>query len=159
MHGVLNAVDRLSRLAGFVAVLLVLIITEIICRTLFNLSLSFAWAYRSSFLGCAMFLGAAFTLRTGGHVRAAFLPTSRIPGVARTVEFPATIFGVGVTTCLAWATGSFSPTTDEALLVCPTSGIATGAVLLALQMLVRLIRLVIGDEPDDREAMQSYSVE
>ena len=174
MRAILNGVDRLSQLAGLLAVLLVvaivvLIITEIVCRTLLNLSLSFAWEYSAYFLGTAIFLGAAFTLRTGGHVRVAFLTTSRNPLVARTVEHLATVFGVCITVYLAWSmaffawrtfvTGSTSPTIDAVPLVYPTSALAFGAILLALQMIVRLIRLVIKDPPDDQEAMRSYSVE
>ena len=174
MRAALTAVDRVSQVAGIVAVLLVvgivvLIIAEVICRTVFNISLSFAWEYSSYFLGTAIFLGAAFTLRTGGQVRVAFLITSRNPHVARISEFLATIFGVGITCYLAyslvlfaWRTfvaGSTSFTVVAVPLVYPTSGLAIGATLLALQMIVRLIRLLIDDPPDDREAMRSYSVE
>ena len=174
MRAALIAVDRVSQLAGIVAVLLVvgivaLIIVEVLCRTFFNLSLSFAWEYSAYFLGTAIFFGAAFTLRTGGQVRVAFLTTSRNPHVARTSEFLATVFGVAITCYLAysmvlfaWQTyvaGSTSFTVVAVPLIYPTSGLAIGAVLLALQMIVRLIRLLIGDPPDDREAMRSYSVE
>ncbi len=174
MRAALTAVDRVSQLAGVLAVLLVvgivaLIIAEVLCRTLFNISLSFAWEYSAYFLGTAIFLGAAFTLRTGGQVRVAFLTTSRNPRVARVSEYLATIFGVGVTCYLAvsmvlfawqtWVAGSTSFTVVAVPLVYPTSGLAVGAVLLALQMVVRLVRLLIGDPPDDRDAMRSYSVE
>ncbi len=174
MRAVLTAVDRVSQLAGVLAVLLVvgivvLIIVEVLCRTFFNISLSFAWECSAYFLGTAIFLGAAFTLRTGGQVRVAFLTTNRNPHVARTSEFLATVFGVGITCYLAysmvlfaWQTfvsGSTSFTVVAVPLIYPTSGLAIGAVLLALQMIVRMIRLFIGDPPDDREAMRSYSVE
>ncbi len=174
MHKVLGAIDAVSRFAGLVAVLLVtgivtLIIIEIMCRTLFNLSLSFAWEYSAYFLGVSIFFGAAFTLRTGGHVRVAFLTASSRPLVARTVEYVATIFGVGVTGFLAvslilfawqtFVTGSTSPTIDAVPLVIPTTGMAVGATLLALQMMARLVRLLIRAETEDREAMRSYSVE
>ncbi len=174
MRILLTAVDSVSRVAGVLAVLLVvgivaLIITEVLCRTLFNISLSFAWEYSAYFLGSAIFLGAAFTLRTGGQVRVAFLTTSRNPRVARTTEYLATIFGVAITCYLAYSmilfawrtfvTGSTSPTIDAVPLVYPTSGLAIGAALLALQMIVRLIRLLIDEPPDDQDAMRSYSVE
>ena len=174
MRAVLTAMDRVSQVAGVLAVLLVvgivvLIIAEVVCRTVFNISLSFAWEYSSYFLGTAIFLGAAFTLRTGGQVRVAFLITSRNPHVARTSEFLATIFGVGITCYMAYAmilfawqtfvSGSTSFTVVAVPLIYPTSGLAVGATLLALQMIVRLIRLLIDDPPDDREAMRSYSVE
>ncbi len=174
MRAILSAVDAASRLAGVIAVLLVvgivaLIIAEVVCRSFFNISLSFAWEYSAYFLGAAIFLGAAFTLRTGGQVRVAFLTTSRNAHVARITEFVATVFGTAITCYLAWSlvlfawrawdAGSTSFTVVAVPLVYPTSALAVGAVLLALQMIVRLIRLVIGDPPDDREAMRSYSVE
>ena len=47
--------------------------------------------------------GAAFTLRTGGQVRVAFLTTSRNAHVARITEFVATVFGTAITCYLAWS--------------------------------------------------------
>lgn len=174
MRALLNALDAASRVAGAFAVLLVvgivlLIVTEVVCRTLFNLSLSFAWEYSAYFLGIAIFCGAAFTLRTGGHVRVTFLTASKRPYVARTVEYIATIFGVVITFYMAYslglfawrafATGSTSPTIDAVPLVFPTSGLAIGAILMALQMVSRLIRLIIDEPTEDEAAMRSYSVE
>ena len=174
MRAVLKWIDLASRLAGalsvgLVVLIVVLILSEVVCRTLFNLSLSFAWEYSAYSLGAAIFCGAAFTLRTGGHVRVAFLTTSERPLVARSVEFFSTAFGVVVTFYLAFAltrfawrafeTGSTSPTIDATPLAIPMSGLAIGAILLALQMLSRFIRLIIKVPPEDEVAMRSYSVE
>ena len=174
MRAVLNALDAVSRFAGAFAVFLVvgivaLIVTEVLCRTLLNLSLSFAWEYSAYFLGVSIFCGAAFTLRTGGHVRVAFLTVSSNPLVARSVEFAATVFGIMVSGYVAYAltqfawrafeTGSTSPTIDATPLVIPTTGLAFGSILLFLQMIARLIRLIINEPTEDQEAMRSYSVE
>jgi len=167
-------VDALSRLAGALSVLLVvgiavLIVTEIVCRFAFNLSLSFAWEYSAYFLGIAIFCGAAFTLRTGGHVRVSFLTAATPAAATRIVELACTIFGVGVAGFLAYAlshfawrsfvTGSTSATIDATPLVIPQSGLALGAILLAAQLVVRLARLLLNQPPEDATAMESYSVE
>ena len=77
---VLGGLDALSRVCGYVAAVLVvgvaaLILTEVFCRTVLNMSLSFAWEYSAYFLAVSIFLAAAFTLRTrtGGHVRVMLL--------------------------------------------------------------------------------------
>lgn len=171
---ILATVDAASRLAGAFSVLLVvgiavLIITEVSCRYFLDLSLSFAWEYSAYFLGIAIFCGAAFTLRTGGHVRVSFLTAATPPAVTRIVELACTIFGLGVAGYLAYAlthfawrsfaTGSTSATIDATPLVIPQSGLALGAVLLAAQLAVRLIRLLLNQPPEDVTAMESYSVE
>lgn len=170
----LKVVDVVSQVAGFFAIILVvgivvLIVTEIVCRTVLDISLSFAWEYSAYFLGTAIFCGAAFTLRTGGHVRVAFLTSNRRPFIARASEYVSTVFGIAITWFLAYslvlfawrayATDSHSPTIDAVPLEIPTTGLAVGAVLLALQMLGRLIRLLFDETPEDDAAMRSYSVE
>lgn len=171
---VLAVVDGASRLAGAFSMLLivgiaVLIITEVVCRFVFNLSLSFAWEYSAYFLGIAIFCGAAFTLRTGGHVRVSFLTTASSPFLTWVVELVCTLFGLGVASFIAYSltqfawrsyvTGSNSATIDATPLVIPQSGLALGAILLVLQLLVRLIRLLTNEPPEDQAAMESYSVE
>ena len=73
--GVLRAVGWSSRRV------LVMILSEIAARSLFNISISFAWEYSAYAMGVAMFGGAAFTLRTGGHIRVSLLG-SRLPPAA-----------------------------------------------------------------------------
>ena len=166
--------DGISRLAAYVAAVLIfaiagLILSEIVARTFFNVSLSFAWEYASYCMATAVFLGAAFTLRTGGHVRVSLLSATVPPVVARAIELLATVFAVGITAFVAYAlvmfawqsgvTGRTSATIDETPLVIPQGLMAFGACLMSLQMLVRLLRLLVGDPPEDEEVRSRYGVE
>ena len=170
---VLGGLDALSRASGYVAAVLVvgiaaLILTEVFCRTVLNISLSFAWEYSAYFLAVSIFLAAAFTLRTGGHVRVMLLSQNVPPRVAHWLDFVATLGGVVIAGWLAWslaafawkswATGSTSATIDETPLVIPQAAMAFGAVLLTLQLVARAIRLVAGDPPEDEEARREFGV-
>ena len=170
---VLGGLDALSRACGYVAAVLVvgiaaLILTEVFCRTVLNISLSFAWEYSAYFLAVSIFLAAAFTLRTGGHVRVMLLSQSVPPRTAHWLDVLATLGGIVVAGWLAWslaafawqswATGSTSATIDETPLVIPQAAMAFGAVLLTLQLVARAIRLLAGDPPEDEEARREFGV-
>ena len=170
---VLGGLDALSRVCGYVAAVLVvgiaaLILTEIFCRTVLNISLSFAWEYSAYFLAVSIFLAAAFTLRTGGHVRVMLLSQNVPPRTAHWLDLLATVAGAVIAGWLAWslagfawrswATGSTSATIDETPLVYPQGAMAFGAVLLALQLVARAIRLLAGEPPEDEEARRDFGV-
>ena len=171
---ILEGIDALARASGYVAAVLVagiaaLILAEIFCRTVLNVSLSFAWEYSAYFLAAAIFLAAGFTLRTGGHVRVMLLSQSVPPRIAYWLDFLATLGGTVIAGWLAWslaafawrswATGSTSATIDETPLVYPQAAIAFGAVLLALQMASRAIRLLLGEPAEDSGAKREFGVE
>ncbi len=170
---VLGGLDALSRVCGYVAAGLVvgiaaLILTEIFCRTVLNVSLSFAWEYSAYFLAVSIFLAAAFTLRTGGHVRVMLLSQNVPPRVAYWLDWLATIAGMAIAGWLAWslagfawkswATGSTSATIDETPLVYPQAAMAFGAALLTLQLAARALRLLAGEPPEDEEARRDFGV-
>ncbi|MGI9476789.1 MAG: TRAP transporter small permease subunit [Hyphomicrobiaceae bacterium] len=145
----------------------VVIISEIIARSVFNYSFSFAWEYSAYAMGVAMFCGLAFTLRTGGHIRVSLL-ASALPGtVSKAVDYLCTVVAIGfsgyisLALCeLAWksfVSGSTSPSVTATPLVIPQGMIALGAILLTLQFVARLVRLVINDEPEDKTV--SYQAE
>lgn len=171
---VLGALDAVSRWMAYVAAALVvaiavLILAEIFCRTVLNISLTFAWDYSAYFMAAAILFAAAFTLRTGGHVRVSLLTASVPRPVARTVDFVATLFGAGIGLFLAYAlvlfawesflTGRTSATIDATPLVYPHAALAFGAVLLALQLVARLVRLLTGEQPEDLAAKARYGVD
>ncbi len=166
--------DGIARFAAYVSAVLIfaiagLILSEIAARTFFNVSLSFAWEHASYCMASAVFLGAASTLRTGGHVRVSLLSATVPPVVARAIEYLATAFGAGIAIFVAYAlvvfawqsavTGRTSATIDETPLVIPQGVMAFGACLLALQLLVRLLRLFVGDPPEDEQVKAQYGVE
>ncbi len=164
MLKILSGLDALSRLVATLSALLtvsiaVVIIGEITARSLFNYSFSFAWEYSAYAMGVAMFCGAAFTLRTGGHIRVSLLAAALPPNAARRLDILCTALGVAFTGYLAFAlgqlawgsfvSGSTSPTVSATPLIIPQGLIAFGAALLFLQMLARLIRLMRSEEPED----------
>ena len=168
----LKYLDSLSRIVAATAAIVtvsiaVVIISEIIARSVFNYSFSFAWEYSAYAMGIAMFCGAAFTLRTGGHIRVSLLQSILPNGAIYGVDIVCTVLGVLISgilayslSMLAWGSflsGSTSPTISATPLIIPQGLIAFGAGLLALQMLARLIRLIIKESPEDNST--SYQVE
>ena len=169
---VLAGIDTLSRACGYVAAALVLgiaglILAEIFCRTVLNVSLSFAWEYAAYFFAVSIFLAAAFALRTGGYVRVMLLSQSVPPRLAYWLDAAATVVGTMIAGFLAWAltafaarswlSGSTSPTIDETPLVYPQAAMAFGAALLTLQLVARVLRLLIGEAPEDEDAKDEFS--
>ena len=168
----LKYLDSLSRIVAATAAIVtvsiaVVIISEIIARSVFNYSFSFAWEYSAYAMGIAMFCGAAFTLRTGGHIRVSLLQSILPNGAIYGVDIVCTVLGVLISgilayslSMLAWGSflsGSTSPTISATPLIIPQGLIAFGAGLLALQMLARLIRLILKESPEDKST--SYQVE
>jgi TRAP-type C4-dicarboxylate transport system permease small subunit len=171
---ILTTFDTVSRwIAGLAAILVfgiaALIISEIIARSFFSASLSFAWEYAAYLYGCAVFLGAPYTLRTGGHVRVALLRGVLSERGQRIMELFATTVGAVFSIYLAYAMvqfalrsysrGSTSPTIEATPLAIPQAVIAFGATLLAIQMVVRLIRLLLGEAPEDDTIREKFTVE
>ena len=164
--------DSLSRIVAAAAAIVtvsiaVVIISEIIARSVFNYSFSFAWEYSAYAMGIAMFCGAAFTLRTGGHIRVSLLQSVLPDNAIYGVDIVCTVLGVCISGILAYSlamlawgsfiSGSASPTISATPLIIPQGLIALGAGLLALQMLARLIRLIIKESPEDEST--SFQVE
>ncbi|MBT3330283.1 MAG: TRAP transporter small permease [Rhodospirillaceae bacterium] len=164
MTKILDFVDAISKWFAAVAAVLmvsiaVMILSEITARSLFNYSLSFAWEYSAYAMGTSMFFGLAYTLRTGGHIRVSLLAASIPPRAAYWVDVVCTLFGLGIIVFitvaigqLAWRSylaGSVSSTISETPLSIPQAAISFGALLLALQLLARLIRLFTGAPTED----------
>lgn len=170
----LDALDAVSRWAAAIGALLVfgiagLIISEVIARSVFGASLSFAWEYAAYFYASAVFLGAAYTMRTGGHVRVALLRGVLPERGQHVMEIIATAIGALFSVYLAYALiqfayrsfsrGSTSPTIEATPLAIPQSVLAIGAVLLALQMVARLVRLFVGEAPEDDATREKFTVD
>lgn len=174
MSRILAVVDGVSEaLAWFSAALIVviasLILGEVSLRYIFNTTIPFAWEYAAYCNGAAIFCGAAFTMRTGGHVRVTLLSSSVRPLYRRMLDILATIIGLGAAGFLtyglvqlasrAYQTGLTSATNMETPLIYPQGAIALGAVLLCLQLVARLVRLLIGEPPDHVSAEDGFTVE
>ncbi len=170
----LSVVDGVSKIAGGVAAVMLigiaaLILAEIIMRVALNLSLDFAWEYSTYFTAIVIFCGAAYTLRTGGHVRVSLLSTSVPPRAAYAIDILCTLIAVALAALLAYAmtelalrsliAGSKSPTIVATPLVVPQGGVAVGAIVLLLQLIARLVRLFTGQPPEDTSGQASYRVD
>ena len=170
----LTFVDGVSKVSAAIAAILVfgiagLIIAEVVARSIFSASLSFAWEYAAYFYGAAVFLGAGYTMRTGGHVRVALLRGILPERGKHIMETVATAIATAFAFFLAYAMaqfawrsfvrGSTSPTIEATPLSIPQSVLAFGAALLALQLLARLIRLFLGEPPDDEATREKFTVE
>lgn len=163
-RALLAALDR-AALWGFAAAcalvvaMLALIFAEVLARKLLGMSLDFAWEFASYLLAIALLLGSGHTLRAGLHVRVQ-LALAALGPFGRWLDLLATAAAGATAAFFAYAlvqfalnsftgdTRSFLP--SNALLWPFQAGFALGAVLLALQLLARLIRLLRGEAPEAR---------
>lgn len=164
MRAFLRTIDGLSRgLAWLAAISLALlaaiILAEVASVALFNTSLTFTWEYGSFLMAFAFFLGLGYTLRTGGHVRVLLVSEHIGATAAHWLDVVATVFALGVVGYLTWALGllAWSSYRDAAVtftatatpLAIPQAALTLGAAMLALQLLARLLRLLIGEAPEE----------
>lgn len=165
---VLRGVDAVGEAAGWVAAacllgLTLLIAGEIATRGLSRMvagwpaTLGIAWEYSAYLMGNAFLMGAASTLRAGGHIRVGILPQMLPPPALRVLELLATLMGLFATVFLAWSLVAFADNAftrqqvsaaSGAPLWIPKAGLAVAACLFALQMAARLLRVVAGLPPD-----------
>ena len=161
---VILGIEVLSRLAGRLAMLcllllLVLVAGEILYRALAGASLGFTWEYAAYCMTATFFLGAAETLRTRGHIRVPMLMEFQGPRGAKVLDVAGTAvaagvlvfatYAVGLLAFTSWINGARSWHVAQTPLAYPQGVITLGMVLLTLQMLARLGRLLLGMAPDD----------
>jgi len=150
-------IDRFSRLLAYIAGTAILCIAlmqllELLLRNLFNISLPFVWEFASYLHMGAIFLAAAYTLRTGGHIRVTLL--QRIH--PRAFECMATSVALFISTFMssamvkfAWnyaLNGRTSGTVNDVPLVYPAAFMAFGAVMLSVQLVLRLVICLHGKD-------------
>lgn len=167
LRGFAILVDMIS-LAGAVAAAVALASialimgTEIIARSAFGVSLDFSWEFSAYLMAALFFLGAAYTLRTGSHIRMGAAVEHFSPRVAAALDVAATLIGLAVMllvtyalTDLAWQAhmrGSVSATPMETYMAVPQSVPAIGAAILVLQLLARLANRAVGLPVEQRPA-------
>ena len=160
----LDAIDRLGRLDGWIGAaclitLTLLMLAEITVRALSNFiswvpaDIPVAWEYSSYLMAACFMFGAAMTLRAGGHIRVTLVLGRLAPGPRRLMEVAASLVAMLFVGFLATAMVRFSWSAFErgqtsissgTLLWIPEAVIAFGMVLLALQFLARFIQAVLG---------------
>ncbi|MBT9386177.1 TRAP transporter small permease [Pseudooceanicola sp. CBS1P-1] len=152
-------VDRLSYalalLSGIaLCSVALLIVAEILLRKFAGISLHFLWEYGVFVHMTAVFLGAGWTLRTGGHIRVTLLR-----GLSpRLFELWATLLGLVISSMvsnalvqMAWGyikSGRTTGTTTNTPLAIPATIMAFGAVLLTVQIALRLLSIALGRDPE-----------
>ena len=159
----LRAVDAISNAAAAAAAaclgaMTLLMLAEVVARNVFAQSLTFSWEFSGYLMGAVFFFGAAYTFRTGGHVRVSILSETLSAPAARGLEYATTLVGLAITGFLfhaildlllsSYSRGIKSFTPMETPLILPQGVLALGALLLLLQMVARLIRLLRGEAPD-----------
>ena len=174
LNSIVKSVDTISKWTGALAAVLlcgiaVMIISEIFARAVLGMSISFVWEYGGYFYAISIFCGAAYTLRTGGHVRVTLFGGMFGERGKYIMELIATFLGTGVAFFIAYSLihfawrsyvkGSLSPTIDATPLVIPQTAIAIGAIILALQMVMRIVCLIAGLPVEDEEAKNSFKVD
>ena len=140
------------------AALAVMLVVEVIATSFLAWSQPWAVEYASYFLALTLFLGSAWALRTGGHIRVSALLALVPPRVARLIDLAGSIFALGVIGWVAVALvsqalrtlelGSVSYYPSRTPLVYPQALLALGFVLLALAFLARVLRLAVGLAPE-----------
>lgn len=169
----LDGIDRLSMIGGWLAVgavlsILALIVGEVTSRNLLNISLSFAWEYCTYFMGAAFMLGAGYGLRAGAQIRVHVLLENLPRPLARACDLFSTILGfaIGVylsyalcqLTWLSFVRDSRSPDSETPLWM-PQLALAAGAVIFTLQLLARTARLLRGEPGDDARLRLGQDIE
>ena len=154
-----NLSIKLHKMGGFCLVIIaVLIGAEIIGRNLFGYSFSIVWEGGAYFLGASWFLSAAYTLRTGGHIRITLF--SQILGEKRSWLLDLFASAMGVVICSIFFTAllqmtisslslhktSFTPM--QTPLFIPQAIFTLGMFMMLLQMIMRLILLLFKETPD-----------
>jgi len=159
LRGFVLVVDRISMIgAGLAALALALIalimFAEIIVRAVLGISLEFSWEYSTYLMAAMFFLGAAYTLRAGAHIRMGAAIEQFSPRVAAAMDIVATVVGLGAMLLISYALidlawqahmrGSVSFTPMETYIAIPQALPAVGAVILVLQLLARLASRALG---------------
>jgi TRAP-type C4-dicarboxylate transport system permease small subunit len=155
-------VEALSRLAGYVAVGLIVVAVAIVCEMLsvrFFFGMAAIW--QSEFvtfsLVAATFLGAPYVLLTGGHVNVDLVPHYLPPRARRMLALLAGLIGLAFCAMVfwtslpwwweAWSKGFTTSTMWRARLFIPYASVPVGMGLLVLQYVVEIWSVAVGRRP------------
>jgi TRAP-type C4-dicarboxylate transport system permease small subunit len=168
---ILDAIDRLGRLDGWLGALCLvsltlLILAEVAVR-FFSRFFSWvpahipvAWEYGSYLMAATFTFGAAMTLRAGGHIRVTLLTGNVSPPVRRWLEIACALIATAFVGFLAYAMikftlgsyerGQTSISSNTPIWI-PQAVVSFGMLLLSLQALARFIQACLGlalENPD-----------
>jgi TRAP-type mannitol/chloroaromatic compound transport system permease small subunit len=171
--------DGLSLAASYLAVACIvalagLVLAEIVVALLARLvpgvpsGIGIAWEYSAYLMGGAFMLGAGMTLRAGLQIRVELLLRAGQGKYARLLEFSSSLIGAIVTVFLAWSMVAFTlrsysfgeVSQDSFTPLWPAQGLlALGAVVLALQMIARVLSCMLGHKVDKPELGAATAIE
>lgn len=171
--------DGISLVAAFLAAACIvaltgLILTEIVVAFLARFiasvpsGIGIGWEYSAYLMGCSFMLGAGMTLRAGQQIRVELLLRAGNGRHARFYELASCLLGSAVTVFLAiamthltirlWTTGEVSQDSYTPLWI-PQSALTAGAIILALQMVVRLLACIAGQRVERPELGAATAIE
>jgi TRAP-type mannitol/chloroaromatic compound transport system permease small subunit len=160
--------------AASLAVLVVLIVTEILVAFVSKFfpdlpgDVPIAWEYSGYLSGTAFMAATAIALRAGNHIRVGIVINNLSGAVRRGMELLCSLVGTVMAVFLAWTltrfaiqaamSGQVSIDSYTPMWI-PKSMLAVGAILLAVQMVARLIRGVAGAPLEDESLKATGVVE
>lgn len=163
----LSFTDWTARISETIAMILLyvfcaMMLGEVFSRGFLNRSLAFSWEYSAFAMAGVILLGLGPALRHGKQVRVTLLLTRGGTKFTRGVEIIATVAGIILGAFLLeafWTTfftslerGLRQPSYMNTPLAIPQSIAVIGAVEFFLALVARLVRLVLGEEPDVHDA-------
>lgn len=175
----LRGIEKLSLVDGWMGVaclaaLVVLMLAEVTLRALSNVfpgmpsAIPAAWEYCSYLMAACFTFGAAMTLRTGGHIRVNLIHGRTGPSARKALEIAAAAVGFVSVGFLAVSMARFTWTSfadgqvsasSGAVLWIPQLVVTFGILLLALQMLARLVQAGYGMPLEDDRMKPAASME
>lgn len=164
LRALLDGIDRLSRLDGWLGVLCLvsltaLMVAEVALRALSNVfdsvpaDIPVAWEYSSYLMAACFTFGAAMTLRAGGHIRVTLVLARVSPAVRRGMEAVLAALGTFFCGFLTWAMAYFTwrsfdsgqtSVSSGTLVWIPQAFVTFGIVLLTIQFMARLLQAMFG---------------
>jgi TRAP-type C4-dicarboxylate transport system permease small subunit len=164
LRALLDGIDVLSRLDGWLGVLCLvsltaLMIAEVALRALSNVfdwvpaDIPVAWEYSSYLMAACFTFGAAMTLRAGGHIRVTLVLARVSPRVRRAMETVLAALGTFFCGFLAWSMAYFTWRSFDAgqtsvssgtLVWIPQAFVTFGIILLTIQFAARFLQAALG---------------
>lgn len=144
-------------LAGFFMVLMSALVAVQIFARLAGTQVPSADDFARLAMAASAFLGLAFALRTGAHIRVTLLLERVPPGVKRALDILCLVVATGVSAWFAWSTGDttidswrFNETTIGQVPIpkwIPLAGMTLGIALVAIAFAEDLVDEIAGRKP------------
>ena len=171
--------DGLSLAAAFLAAACIVALTGLILAEIvvafvarffpgMPAGIGIGWEYSAYLMGGAFMLGSGMTLRAGQQIRVELLLRAKGGRYAKALEIASCILGSLTTVYLAvtliaftWRTYSFGEVSQDSFtpLWIPQVVLCVGAVILAIQMIVRTLASIVGAPVDRPELGAATAIE